>query len=130
MKIDHVGYAVKRMDRALRSFGELGFNFEPVIEDTDRNIRIAFGKKDGYQVELICPLDKEKESPVDVYLGGVGFTPYHICYQSEDLDAEVERLKQQGFRVVLEPRPAVAFGGKRVVFLMELGVGLLEIVEK
>jgi hypothetical protein len=42
----------------------------------------------------------------------------------------VERLKQQGFRVVLEPRPAVAFGGKRVVFLMELGVGLLEIVEK
>ena len=60
MKIDHVGYAVKRMDRALRSFGELGFNFEPVIEDTDRNIRIAFGKKDVTRLNLFVPWIRKK----------------------------------------------------------------------
>ncbi len=129
MQIDHIGYAVKRLDRAISAFEKLGFSLEPMIDDTDRNIRIAFGEKDGYRIELVCPLDREKESPVDQYLKNAVGTPYHICYQSDNFDAEVESLKRQGFRVVIEPRPAVAFGGKRVVFLMSLGFGLMEIVE-
>lgn len=129
MKIDHIGYAVKRMERALSSFEILGFVFEPSIEDVDRNIKIAFGEKDGYRIELVCPLDKEKISPIDSYLTGVGPTPYHICYQSSDFDAQVEKLVEQGFKVIIAPKPAIAFGGKRVVFMMNLGMGLMEIVE-
>lgn len=129
MQVDHIGYAVKRLDRALKSFKALGFTFEPTVEDTDRNISIAFGEKDGYRIELVCPLDKAKESPVDAYLSSVGPTPYHICYVSDDLDGEVAALQKQGFRVVIEPKPAVAFGGRRVVFMMNLGLGLMEIVE-
>lgn len=129
MKINHIGYAVKRIDRALTSFEKLGFTFEPIIDDTDRNIKIAFGEKDGYRIELVCPLDKEKVSPVDSYLNSIGSTPYHICYSSNDLDAEVDNLKKQGLKVIIEPKKAVAFQGRRVVFLMNLGFGLIEIVE-
>lgn len=129
MKIDHIGYAVKRIDRAQSAFEKLGFVFEPVIDDTDRNVKLAFGVKDGYRIELVAPLDKKSESPVDQYLSNAVGTPYHICYESEDLDKEVEKLKIQGYKVVIEPRPAVAFGGRMVVFLMNLGLGLMEIVE-
>lgn len=129
MKIDHIGYAVKRIDRALGAFENLGFEFEPVIADTDRNVKLAFGKKDGYRVELVCPLDNKKVSPIDQYLSSVVGTPYHICYQSDDLDKDVEQLERQGYKVVIEPKPAVAFGGKRVVFLINIGFGLMEIVE-
>ena len=31
MKIDHIGYAVKRIDRAIVSFEKLGFSFESII---------------------------------------------------------------------------------------------------
>lgn len=130
MKIDHIGYAVKRIDRAIASFEKLGFCFGPVIEDTDRNIKIAFGEKDRYKIELVCPLDKKKESPVDQYLSNAPGIPYHICYQSGAFEADVENLKQQGFKVIIEPKQAVAFGGKQVVFLMNIGFGLMEIVEK
>lgn len=129
MKIDHIGYAVKRIDRALTAFQKLGFEFEPVIDDTDRNVKLAFGDKDGYRIELVAPLDKKQESPVDQYLSNAVGTPYHICYESENLDAEIEELAKQGFKVVIEPRPAVAFGGRRVVFMMNIGFGLMEIVE-
>lgn len=129
MKIDHIGYAVKRIGQALSSFEKLGFCFEPIAEDAERNVKIAFGQKDGYRIELVCPLDKTKKSPVDAYLSSVGPAPYHICYTSNDLDAEVESLKQQGFKLIIEPKPAIAFGGKRVVFMMSLGLGLMEIVE-
>ena len=129
MTIDHIGYAVKRIDRAITAFQKLGFEFEPVIDDKDRNVKLAFGNKDGYRIELVAPLDKKQESPVDHYLSNAVGTPYHICYESDNLNAEIEELKTQGYKVVIEPRPAVAFGGQRVVFMMNIGVGLMEIVE-
>lgn len=130
MKVDHIGYAVKRIDKALSSFEKLGFTFEPIIDDIDRNIKISFGSKDGYRIELVAPLDKKLKSPVDQYLSNVSGTPYHICYKSEDFDTEIENIKLQGFKIIIEPRPAVAFNGKRVVFMMNIGLGLIEIVEK
>lgn len=129
MRINHIGYAVKQIDRAINSFETLGFIFNPIVDDTDRNVKIAFGTKDGYRIELVSPLDKKTESPVDRYLSSVPGTPYHVCYESDDLEGEVEKLQQQGFKVIIDPRPAVAFKGKRVVFMMNLGFGLMEIVE-
>ena len=129
MKIDHIGYAVKRIDRAMSSFEKLGYTFESIVEDTDRNVKLAFGEKDGYRIELVSPLDRGQESPVDQYLSNAVGTPYHICYESDRFDVEVEELKKQGFKTVIEPCPAVAFDGKRVVFMMNIGFGLMEIVE-
>lgn len=129
MKIDHIGYAVKRIDRAIAAFQKLGYVFKPVVDDTDRNVQLAFGVKNGYRIELVAPLDKRVESPIDQYLSHAVGMPYHICYESKDLDKEVEELKSQGYKVVIEPRPAVAFGNRRVVFMMNIGFGLMEIVE-
>ena len=47
-----------------------------------------------------------------------------------DFLGTIEELKTQGFRVIIEPAKAVAFDGKRVVFMMNLGMGLMEIVEE
>ncbi len=129
MRIDHIGYAVKRIDRALTAFQNLGYEFEPVIDDTDRNVRLAFGVKDGYRIELVSPLDKKQESPVDQYLSNAVGIPYHICYESESFDIDVSELVKQGYKIVVEPKPAVAFGGRRVVFMINIGFGLMEIVE-
>lgn len=129
MTIDHIGYAVRRMDRALSAFMTLGYAFGPLVEDADRNITICFGQKDGYRIELICPLDRKQESPVDIYLKNIGPVPYHICYTSECLEEDIEDLQRKGFRLVIPPAGAVAFGGRRVAFLSSLGLGLMEIVE-
>ena len=130
MRIDHIGFAVKRIDRAITALQKLGYEFGSVIDDTDRNVKLVFGDKDGYRIELVAPLDKKQESPVDQYLSNMVGTPYHICYESESFDTEIDELIKQGYKVVIEPRPAVAFGGRRVEFMMNIGFGLLEIVEK
>ena len=129
MTIDHIGYAVKRLDRAKRAFEDLGYRFEREIEDPDRNVLLQFGEKDGLRIELVAPLLKTAPSPVDAYLGKIGPTPYHICYRTDDLEGEIEALGRKGFRVTVAPAPAVAFRGRRVVFLMNLGLGLIELVE-
>ena len=67
MKIDHIGYAVKNMDKARKTMELIGYVFEPMIKDLDRNILISFGEMDGYKIELVAP-----------YGGGVADRQRHI----------------------------------------------------
>lgn len=127
MKIDHIGYAVKSIDKAKKSMEALGYTFDPTVEDRDRNIFIAFGELDGYRVELVAPMGEG--SPVDMYLSKIGSTPYHICYQSSNIEADIAELQKNRFKVSVPLAPAIAFDNKRVVFMYSLSVGLIEIVE-
>jgi len=129
LNIDHIGYAVRNINKAKEHFEILGFIFEHEIEDLKRNIKIMFGNNNGYRIELVTPLNKEMESPVDNYLSNSFGMPYHICYISNDFDADLEKLKEKGFKVIVSPDTAVGFDGRRVVFMMCIGTGLLEIVE-
>ena len=130
MKVNHIGYAVRSLDKARDDFERLGFVFESPIEDKDRNVIIAFGNKDGYRIELISPLIKDKQSPVDNYLSKSFGTPYHFCYSSSSFEEDIENLIQKGFKVILKPMPAIAFSGRQVVFLISQYFGLMEIVEE
>lgn len=129
MKVDHIGYAVKKIEKAIESFELLGYQFGEVIDDNNRNIKICFGIKDGYKVELIQPIDKMKESPVDNYLSKIGATAYHICYVSQDFEKDIADLTSKGFKIVIPAQEAIAFQNKRVIFMMNLAIGLIEIVE-
>ncbi len=128
MRIDHIGYAVKKIDAARTAFETLGFTFGELVDDPDRNILIQFGSNDGYQIELVCPKG-DGESPADAILKKIGPTPYHLCYRTDDLEKDIAELEKQKFKVIKPPAPAIAFGGKRVVFLMHRALGMMEIVE-
>lgn len=130
MKIDHIGYAVKRIDVARKHFELLGFSFEQVIDDYSRNVKLLFGKNGNYRIELVSKLDKNCESPVDRYLCNVLGTPYHICYSSEHFEMDISCLKKKGFKEIVPPTSAVGLEGRKVVFLMSVGIGLLEIVDE
>lgn len=128
MRIDHIGYAVKNIEKASVSFEKLGFTFEPVIEDADRNVYLRFGVNGSTRVELVSPM--KEGSPADEILHKNGPTPYHLCYVSDDLEADIASLEKERFKVIIPPARAVAFGGKRVVFMMNLAIGMIEIVER
>lgn len=128
MTIDHIGYAVKNIEKAKMSMSVLGYVFDETIEDQDRNIYISFGELDGYKIELVAPI--KAGSPVDMHLSKIGPTPYHICYKSDAIEEDIENLVKNRFKVTIPLAPAIAFHGKRVVFMYSLSTGLIEIVEQ
>lgn len=127
LSVDHIGYAVKRMEKAITDMETMGFCFGDRIADSDRKIELSFGEKDGYRIELVSP--SEKGSPVDQILNDTGPSPYHICYRSDDFEGDLRKMTRGGYRIVIKPAPAVAFDGRRVAFLYSLALGLVEIVE-
>lgn len=128
MVIDHIGYAVKQIVPARQELERLGYVFGQKYDDFDRNVEIQFGEKDGYRMELIAPM-KEGKSPVDVYLKKTGAIMYHICYRSKNIYDDIKELEAQGYVQITERQPAVALGGRNVVFMMNSELGMLEIVE-
>ena len=130
MKIDHIGYAVKDIEKAKKSMSTLGFIFGKNVEDTARNVLISFGELDGYRIELVASLETSISCPIDLYISKIGPTPYHICYRSKNIEADMERLTKARFKISIPLAPAIAFGGRRVVFMYSLSAGLIEIVEE
>jgi len=128
MQIDHIGYAVADIRRAADTLSSLGFSRGEIISDDMRKINICFMTNGGYKIELVSPV--AEGSPVDGILKNSGDGPYHICYSTQNLDDEIENLLLQKFKKISEPAEAVAFGGRRVVFLYNRNVGLIELVEE
>ncbi|MCR5747529.1 MAG: VOC family protein [Lachnospiraceae bacterium] len=128
MKIHHVGYLSKNINKSLASFEELGYRAETeIVYDPLRDIDIVFLQNDGYRVELVSP--KSKASPVYDTLKKLGDGPYHICYICDDIEEKMEELREKGYMPTGEIEPAVAIGGKRVCFMFRRQVGIIELLE-
>ena len=79
------------------------------------------------RLELLAPIDEA--SPVNRILETQGVTPYHICYETDDLDAIAKVLRQEKFVRVSKAVPACAMDNNRVMFLFRKDVGLIELIE-
>lgn len=128
MKIHHIGYLVKKIDKARESFEKLGFTAEgECVYDEIRDINILFMVNDGYRIELIAPVSER--SVVADLSKKIGVSPYHLCYYSDNIEEDMNLLREKGFVPAGEPLPAPALNGQRVVFMVSRHSGMLELYE-
>lgn len=128
-KFDHIGVAVPEIEPTAEVYKAAGYVQTEPVYDPIQNVHICFLRKEGMPtVELLAPHDST--SPVQQTLDKMGVTPYHTCYEVENLDAAIAELRKQRYIVVRKPEPAIAFNNRRVSFLYNKQVGLIEIVEK
>lgn len=138
-RIHHVGVAVDDVVAAAEPY-LAGLGMVPlgdVVRDELQRVDLRFlggpdaahgpGTPPGAAValELIAPYDDT--SPVAGHLlRGIG--AYHTCYEVPDLGAALARLRAARFRVLAEPVPAVAFGGRPIAWLLAPSRHLVELL--
>ena len=128
MKVHHIGYLVKNIEKTRVKFLGLGYEVErPVKFDAIRDVNIEFLINGGYRVELIQPLSET--SPMYPLLKRYKNSPYHICYEVDDLNKAVEELSGSGYTVIQEPEVAPCIDDKKVAFLTNISMGIIELVE-
>ena len=131
MQVHHIGYLVADMDNALKEFLNLGYEIEQeVMHDHIRNINICFIRNNGFLVELISPCEGCKS--FSALSKRIGNAPYHICYFPDEhtaFDSAIEALGKNDFLMVQAPEEAPALGGRRVAFMFNPEIGLIEILE-
>lgn len=131
MRFHHTGYLVSRIDKSIASFKLLGYEETSycdvfIKDDEYRKCQICFLKNGENVIELICP--NGKESPVYGLLAKYKNMPYHLCFESDDIEADLQLLQSNGFVIFQEPLIAPAIGDKTVVFLVHRNAGIVELV--
>lgn len=128
MRIHHIGYLVKNIDKAKEAFTSIGFSVkQEIIYDQIQDVNVLFMEKDGYVIELVSP--NSKESVVARLMKTHKNSPYHICYESGDFDTDIKSLTERGFMGIDRPIPAPAFCGRRICFFISPQIGIIELLE-
>lgn len=127
-KFHHIGVAVKDIKSTAAIYVSGGYACSETIFDPIQNVNICWLMKEGMPiVELLEPVNDD--SPVNKTLEKNGVTPYHTCYEVENIDLAIKNLRSQKYVVVSKPEKAVAINNCRVVFLYNKNIGLIELVE-
>ena len=107
-KIHHVGIAVHSLDKALEFYRDtFGLHVHASAEVQDQGVRAALLTIGQSEIELLQPLSPE--SPVGRFLERKGEGLHHVCFQTPDVDSELEELKVKGVELVdQKPRRGLA----------------------
>ncbi|HEX7708396.1 MAG TPA: methylmalonyl-CoA epimerase [Thermoanaerobaculia bacterium] len=126
--LDHIGIAVSSIETA-RIYEAMGLSIDHMEVVESQRVKTAFLSVGDANLELLEPTGPE--SPVAKFIEKRGEGIHHLCFRVEDIDAHVERLKAQGFRLINET-PVPGAHGCRVAFLHPAaGNGvLIELSEK
>jgi methylmalonyl-CoA epimerase len=126
--IDHLGIAVKSLASAKNIYQKLGMSISPEETVEAEQVRLVMVPVGDSRLELLEPTSEN--STIARFIAKRGEGLHHICLRVPDLPAAVEKLKQDGVRLVSE-EIKVGAGGHRYVFVHPQSTGgvLLELVE-
>ena len=128
LKVHHIGYLVKKIEPSIRTLQVLGYQVtQDTVFDEIRQLDICFLEKDGYRIELVCPVSDK--SVVYGLLKKYKNCPYHICYETADFENDFNALRTEGFLPIDTLTPAPALSGREVVFMTHAALGMIELIK-
>jgi methylmalonyl-CoA/ethylmalonyl-CoA epimerase len=115
IRIDHIGIAVPNIQDALQFFeNALGIRLDHIASEEGGKTQVAFLPVGGSEIELVEP--QEAESGLAKFLAKRGEGVHHICFEVDDMDAALARLKENGAQLIDET-PRVNASGMRYAFI-------------
>ena len=131
MKLHHIGIVVENIQKSL---GELTkcLDFESTTMPSlvgSQKVNICFLKTNNVFLELIEPA--EENSPISNFIKkGGGF--HHLCFEVDDIHLELEKMKKNGARIVVDV--VKGFEERLTAFVMldmkNTNCNLIELAEK
>ena len=114
-KIEHLGIAVKDIEASNILFEKLlGTSHYKIEEVASEGVKTSFFKIGHSKIELLEATNEN--SPIAKFIEKRGEGIHHIAFDVANIEAEVERLKKEGF-TVLNETPKKGADNKKVVFL-------------
>jgi len=114
-KIEHIGIAVKNLEKSNLLFkqllGKAHYKTEDVVTE---GVKTSFFKSGPNKIELLEATSLD--SPIAKFIEKKGEGIHHIAFAVDNINAEIKRLKKEGF-IVLNETPKRGADNKLVAFL-------------
>jgi methylmalonyl-CoA/ethylmalonyl-CoA epimerase len=129
-KVEHIGIAVKDLKTAGSLYEKLlNTTVYKTEEVASEGVKTAFLQTGTNKIELLEAL--ATDSPIAKFIEQKGEGIHHIAFEVDDIVAEMERLKSEGF-VLLSDEPKPGADNKLVCFVHPKSAGgvLMELVQE
>ena len=114
-KIEHIGIAVKDIEASNSLFASLFGEAHYKIEEVEsEGVKTSFFRCGPNKIELLEAT--RPDSPIAKYIEKKGEGIHHIAFAVDDIYAEINRLKSEGF-TVLNETPKKGADNKLIAFL-------------
>ena len=114
-KLDHIAVAVPDLQKSIDRFlNDFGLNFEGTEDVASAKTSTAFFPLPPTSIELVHPLNGE--GPIAGYLEKKGGGLHHLCFQSDNIEEDIERLKAKGYQF-LSDGPTPGAHNSKVIFI-------------
>jgi len=114
-KIEHIGIAVKSLKDSNNLFESLFGKSHYKIESVEsEGVNTSFFKLGESKIELLEATNDD--GPIAKFIAKKGEGIHHIAFDVDDIEAEIERLKKEGF-IVLNEKPKKGADNKLVAFM-------------
>ncbi len=131
LTLHHVGYAVQLLEPVAQSYLQrFGYVAETgLLHDPLQTAHVQFLRLPGDRtyLELVAPDGPASKLAAAVRRGG-GLN--HLCYVCENLEQAIAHLEATGMKLISDPKPAVAFAGRRICWLLAPDPLPIELVER
>jgi methylmalonyl-CoA/ethylmalonyl-CoA epimerase len=116
MKIDHIGVAVRNLEESIAKWSKLfGLEVKRIEEIKERGVRLAnLSLKRGPSIELLTPCGEE--AAIEKFLKERGEGIHHFCFEVENIEETIEKLKKIGIQFVQES-PQKGAGRSLIAFI-------------
>jgi methylmalonyl-CoA epimerase len=112
-KISHIGIAVSNLKEAQAFFRE-NFGLSPSEQETFGELLFSFIPMDGSNLELLQSTEADGQIAKFIEKRGQGI--HHIALQVDDIQKELDRLKEKGVKLINE-RPYLNAHKELVAFI-------------
>lgn len=127
LQFHHLGLACRNTAKELEHLSTLGYSkSSAVITDIGLGVEIQFCEGSGPRIELVAPLPGS--TVLDSWLAQ-GQKIYHMAYEVADLDETIRLFQGKRSKMIVAPTPAVAFGLRKVSFVMMPNSLLVELIQ-
>lgn len=115
LKIEHIGIAVKDLEKSNALFAQLlGKPHYKIEEVASEHVNTSFFQTGESKIELLEATSSD--SPIARFLDKKGEGIHHIAFEVADIYSEMKRLEAEGFQLLNEsPKPGA--DNKLVCFL-------------
>lgn len=115
MKLEHIGIAVKDLEISNPIFekllGKSAYKEESVRAE---GVKTSFFAAGEAKIELVG--SEKEDSAIEKYLEKNREGIHHLAFGVDNLEKEIERLKNEGF-IFINETPKLGADNKRIVFL-------------
>ena len=120
-KVQHIGIAVNNIEASAKMYetllGKPSYKTEVVESEGVSTLFFQIGESKIELLEATNP-----ESPIAKFIEKRGEGIHHIAYDVSDIEAEIRRLKAEGFQLIHET-PKSGADNKKIAFLHPKSTG-------